>query len=442
MLNTHEILERVKNEHINFIRLQFVDILGTVKNMEILAKDLADVLENGIGFDGSSIEGFVRIMESDMIAMPDTKTFHVLPWTTGNNKTARIICNIKTPEGKFFEGDPRHILQKQIEEGKKIFGNDFSFEVGPELEFFLLVKNEKGKYVPQDSGGYFDFSPLDSAQDVRSEAALALQAMELDFEKGHHEVAPGQHEIDFRFGSALKVADQAVTYKFVVKNIAMMHHMVATFMPKPFSGVNGSGMHCHQSIFANGKNLFFDANKKERGCLSDTAMHYIAGILAHAPALVAITNPTMNSYKRLVPGYEAPTYICWGRKNRSAMIRIPNFYPGKEMATRIELRVPDPSCNPYLAFAAMLACGLDGIKNKMAAPAEAGNNIFEMTAEEKKKKGIKEVPGSLKDAINALKKDNVLKEALGEHAFNKFIEAKEDECKEKDADDFERYLNV
>ncbi|MBW3012045.1 glutamine synthetase, partial [Candidatus Woesearchaeota archaeon] len=289
---------------------------------------------------------------------------------------------------------------------------------------------------------YFDFSPIDSAEDVRSEAALAMQSMELDFEKGHHEVAPGQHEIDFRFGSALKVADQAVTYKIVVKNIAKKHNLTATFMPKPFEGVNGSGMHCHQSIFAGGKNLFFDAEKEKRGNLSDVAMHYIAGILAHAPALVAITNPTMNSYKRLVPGFEAPTYICWGRKNRSAMIRVPNFYPGQENATRIELRVPDPSCNPYLAFAAMLACGLDGIKNKLKAPAEAGDNIFEINEEEKKKKGIKEVPGSLKDAIAALKKDNVLKEAFGEHAFFKFIEAKEKELNEKSKDDFEKYINV
>jgi glutamine synthetase len=423
----HEILEKVQNENIKFIRLQFVDILGNVKNMEIPSSELKSALEKGIGFDGSSIEGFTRIQESDMIAMPDTKTFHILPWTTGDVKSARIICNIRTPEGILFDGDPRNIIQRQIEKGKELFGSDFVFNVGAELEFFLLKKDEKGKYIPHDQGGYFDFSPMDSAFDVRAEAIVAMQKMGLEFEKGHHEVAPGQHEIDFRFGSALKVADQTITYKFVVRNLAKQHGIVATFMPKPFEGMNGSGMHSHQSIFAGGRNLFFDIHHSERGYLSDIAMKFIGGILAHAKALVAITNPSLNSYKRLVPGYEAPVYVCWGKQNRSAMIRVPNFFPGHENATRIELRVPDSSCNPYLAFSAMLACGLDGIKNNIWPPEEAGNNIYHMSEEERKRNGIQTLPGNLKEAIDNLKQDNVLKDMLGEHTFSKFIEAKEKE---------------
>jgi glutamine synthetase len=265
-----------------------------------------------------------------------------------------------------------------------------------------------------------------------------MQKMGIEFEKGHHEVAPGQHEIDFKFGSALKVADQAITYKFVLRNIAKQHNLVATFMPKPFEGMNGSGMHTHQSIFSNGRNLFFDIQHSERGYLSDIAMKFIAGILAHAKALVAITNPTMNSYKRLVPGYEAPVYVCWGRKNRSALIRVPNFFPGHENATRIELRVPDSSCNPYLAFAAMLACGLDGIKNNMWPPEEAGDNIYHMNEQERKQKGIQTLPGNLKEAVEYLKQDSLLKEMLGEHTFSKFIEAKEKEIASGEVWDPER----
>lgn len=425
-----KILEKVNQENIKFIRLQFVDILGKVKNMEIPVSRLQESMHKGTAFDGSSIEGYTRIQESDMIAKPDLKTFQILPWTSEEHKTARLICHITHPDGNPFIGDSRHALQRAIDQMKEMYGEDAVFNVGPELEFFLLKKKEDGNIALTDQGGYFDLAPVDHSEDIRTEAAIHLERVGIGFEMGHHEVAPGQQELDIQFGSCLKVADQAITYKYLVRHLAERKGLIATFMAKPFEGINGSGMHTHQSIEAQGRNIFFDGNQADRGYLSDDAMKFIGGILAHAKAIVAVTNPTLNSYKRLVPGYEAPSYITWGRKNRSAMIRVPTLHPGEENATRIEFRAPDPTCNPYLAFTVMLAAGLDGIKNNIWPSEEAGNNIFEMNLDELKQKGIDVLPANLSEAIEALKQDEVLKNALGEHIFNKFIEAKEKEIDE------------
>lgn len=429
-MDKNEVLKKVEEEQIKFIRLQFIDIEGKVKNLELPVERLEDSLDKGTAFDGSSIEGYVRIQESDMIAHPEPKTFQILPWTHSEHKTGRFICKITDPAGEIFAGDPRNILQKSIDQMKEMYGEDAVFNVGTELEFFLLKKNDNGSIGVTDQGGYFDLAPIDHSEDIRTDAAIAMQNMGLGFEMGHHEVAPGQQEIDFHFGSAMKIADQAVTYKYIVKNLAEGKGLIATFMPKPFSGMNGSGMHTHQSIFANGKNVFFDAEKGDRGFLSDDGMKFIGGIMKHAKAIAAITNPTVNSYKRLVPGYEAPCYITWGRTNRSAMIRIPNIRPGEEMATRAEFRAPDPSCNPYLAFAVMLAAGLDGIKNNIWPPEEAGNNIFEMSLHELREKGIEFLPGNLAQALEELKKDDVIKGILGDHIVSKFLESKQKEIDE------------
>lgn len=431
-MEKEDVLKKVEEEEVKFIRLQFIDIQGTVKNLEIPVERLEDSLNKGTAFDGSSIEGYVRIQESDMIAHPDPKTFQILPWTDNDHKTARLICNVSNPEGEPFAGDPRNALQRAIDQMKDIYGEDAVFNVGTELEFFLLKPSgcDCKDLTPTDNGGYFDLAPLDSSEDIRTDAAIAMQKMGLSFEMGHHEVAPGQQEIDFRFGSALKIADQAITYKYLVKTLAQAKGLLASFMPKPFSGMNGSGMHTHQSIFAGGKNVFFNAEQKDRGCLSDDAMKFIGGLMKHARAIAAISNPTVNSYKRLVPGYEAPCYITWGRTNRSAMIRVPNIRPGEEMAVRAEFRAPDPSCNPYLAFAVMLAAGLDGIQNNIWPPEEAGNNIFEMSLDDLKQRGIDVLPSSLGEAIEELKKDDVIKNALGDHIFNKYVEIKEQEVDE------------
>lgn len=417
-----DILERVREDNVKFVQLQFIDILGVVKSLTIPVSKLPDSLESGTWFDGSSIEGFTRIHESDMFLKPDVDTYAVIPWLNSEKgNTARFICDVYTPDGEPFEGDPRYILKKALDEAEEM---GFEYNTGPELEFFLFKKeNGKLKPLPHDTAGYFDLT-TDEAIDIRSEMHHALTAFGIDVEALHHEVAEGQHEIDFKYGPALKTADNAITLRFVLKAIAQRHGLHATFMPKPIAGVNGSGMHVHQSMFYKdtGKNAFFDESAEYM--LSDVAKSYIAGILAHIKGICAITDPTVNSYKRLVPGYEAPVYLSWARVNRSALIRIPRYSKGKSQATRCEVRCPDPSSNPYLAFAAMLKAGLDGIKNKMTPPAPVEEDLYEFSDEKLASKNIDTLPSTLGEAIAELQKDPLAKEALGEHTFEKYIEAK------------------
>jgi len=409
------LLDDVKEKGIQFIDLEFVDVLGNPKMCEITSKMLEHALEEGLWFDGSSIEGFARIFESDMFLVPDTKTYAPLPWTNG--KVARIICDVHHDEKTVFEGDPRYVLKRQLEKAKEM---GFELKVGPELEFFVFKAGngsgiEPHTAVVHDDAGYFDLATKDMAVDLRREIVPALEAMGLKIEMGHHEVAPGQHEIDFRYGEALSIADSVLTYKTTVKTLARKYGLHASFMPKPVFGINGSGMHVHQSLWKGGENAFYDAN--DAYLLSDTAKHYIAGILHHARALSAVTNPTVNSYKRLVPGYEAPVYVCWGRINRSALIRIPRALAGKPGGTRAEVRFPDPSANPYLAFAAMLAAGLDGIAKKMEPPKPIEENVYHFDDRKLSELYIKTLPGSLKEAMDELAKDEVVKNALGKHVY-------------------------
>jgi len=426
MSTVEQVLEYVKSNNVKFMRFQFVDILGVPKNVAFPIKagekgieELRDVLENGLYFDGSSIEGFVGINESDMMLKPDLSTFSVLPWRPSEKSVARVICDVYTTKGKPFEGDPRGCLKRVMEEFKKEFNGEYF--VGPEPEFFLLKKDPHNphKYIPADDGGYFDLEPMDEAPDIRRDIVFALENLGFHVEASHHEVAPGQHEVDFKFDDALKTADSVITFKTTIKTIAEQHGLKATFMPKPFFGMNGSCMHCHQSIWLNGEPSFYDENAPYQ--LSETCMNYVAGILKHAKAIVAITNPTVNSYKRLVPGYEAPVNIAWANSNRSAFIRVP---AARGKGTRIEFRAPDPSCNPYLAFTVMLAAGLDGVKNKLDAPEPVERNIFAMSEAEKKELGIESVPANLKAALDELENNDVLKNALGKHIFESFLEIK------------------
>jgi glutamine synthetase len=400
-------------------------MLGMTKGVTVPTAHLEEAFTSGVGFDGSSIEGFVRIYESDMVAMPDSSTFKILPWRPSERKEARIICDIQRPGGEPFEGDPRYILKCALKEAKEM---GFIYNTGPELEFFLF-KTEDGPKVltePHDVGGYFDYSPRDQASDLRRAATFSLQDMGIDVEMSHHEVAPGQHEIDFKFSEALETADSVITYKNAIKAMALSHGLHATFMPKPIYRENGSGMHTHQSLFhKKGKNAFFDPDDKYN--LTETAYHFIGGQLKHARAMAAILAPTVNSYKRLVVGYEAPVYICWGRRNRSALIRVPEYYPGMEKATRAELRCPDPSCNPYLAFAVMLKVGIDGIKNKTKPPAPVEEDVYEFDDRKLAKFYIKTMPSSLGEAIKELEKSKIIKETLGELTFNRYIDAKKKE---------------
>ncbi len=418
-----DILKRIAEDEVKFICLQFTDVTGSVKSVDIPSKRMEKVYEDGIWFDGSSVEGFARIQESDMRLKPDNDTYAVLPWSEPERRRARIFCDIYQPDGFPFPGDPRGNLKRVL---KRIEKNGWKFNIGPEPEFFLVKRNGPNVIhpVPHDVGGYFDFSASDEAQRVRNELMLALAGMGLDVEMGHHEVALGQHEIDFRFTDALRAADDVVTLKYTVKALAAQNGLIATFMPKPIFGINGSGMHTHQSIFTeDGGNLFFNA--QDPHSLSDMAYGFIAGQMEHARGLAAIVAPTVNSYKRIVPGYEAPVYICWAQINRSAMIRIPEPGVGRELSTRVELRFPDPSCNPYLAFAVMLAAGLDGIEKKEACPPPVNNlNIYEMDEEELSKLGIAQLPGSLAEALEDLSKDEVLKEALGDQIYEAFVRAK------------------
>lgn len=420
---TKEILKKVQDDDVKFICLQFTDVTGAVKSVDIPADRLEVAMEEGVWFDGSSVEGFARIQESDMRLMPDAATYAVLPWSQPERQRARVFCDIYLPDGTIFPGDPRGVLKRVL---KRIHERGWHFNVGPEPEFFLLKRNgpERIHPVPHDVGGYFDFSASDEAQRVRTELMLALSSMGLEVEMGHHEVALGQHEIDFRFADALRAADNVVTLKYTIRALAAKYGLIATFMPKPIFGMNGSGMHTHQSVFDDkGENVFFDPSDQYH--LSSVAYGFIAGQIAHASGLAAIVAPTVNSYKRIVPGYEAPVYVCWAHINRSAMIRIPSHTPGRASSTRAELRFPDPSCNPYLAFAVMLAAGLDGIEGEMSCPPPVNNlNIYEMDDQELTKLGILQLPGSLAEALDALREDDVLREALGEEVYEAFSRAK------------------
>jgi len=418
------LIARAKEDDIKFISFQFTDVTGTVKSVDAPVERLSEALENGIWFDGSSVEGFARIQESDMHLRVDPDTYAVLPWSPAEMRRARLFCDIYQPDGTPFAGDPRGVLKRALAKLKEERG--WIFNVGPEPEFFLFRKTDGDSIhpVPHDVGSYFDFSPNDEAVRVRTELMAALNTMGLEIEVGHHEVAIGQHEIDFRFADALKAADNVLTMKYTVKAIAAQHGLVASFMPKPIFGINGSGMHCHQSLFdVNGKALFFDA--KDENHLSKIAYGFLAGQLTHARALSGVVSPTINSYKRLVPGYEAPVYVGWAQFNRSALIRIPRYTPGQDKAIRAELRCPDSSCNPYLAFTAMLAAALDGIDRELACPQPLNNiNIYHLTPEERAEMGIGELPGSLLEAMAELDRDEVVKGALGDVAYEAFRRAK------------------
>lgn len=413
-----DILKLAKEHKVKFIRLWFTDVLGFIKGFAITLNELEGALEEGMGFDGSSVEGFARIEESDMIARPDPSTFAIIPWRSGDNySVARMFCDIYTPEGKPFEGDPRYILKKNIAKAKEL---GYDYLVGPELEYFYF----KGANNPEplDQGGYFDLAPLDVAQDLRRNTIIALESLGITVEYSHHEVASSQHEIDLRYGDALSMADNVMTYRFVVKEIARQNGVYATFMPKPIFGINGSGMHVHQSLFKGDKNAFFDKNDKYH--LSNIGKSYTAGILKHAQEITAVTSQWVNSYKRLVPGYEAPVYICWAQQNRSALVRVPMYKPGKEKATRIEYRSPDPACNPYLAFSVMLASGLEGMKKNFKLPEPSNDNIYDMTERERELAGIKSLPDDLLEAIKITEGSKIVRESLGEKLFEYFIRNK------------------
>jgi len=438
-----KLLEKAKKDNVKFVQLQFSDIHGMIKTVTIPVEKLKNSLKHGTWFDGSSIEGFTRICESDMYLKPDTETYTLLPWENEGRPTARIICDVFTPDGKPFEGDPRYILKKAL---KKAKDRGYIFNVGPELEFFLFrTYDGKISLDPHDKATYFDFAPRDLAGDVKKEIIYTLEKLGLDIEMSHHEVAPGQHEIDFKYGEALSQADKAITFKHAVKSIAKKNGLHAAFMPKPIFGENGSGMHVHQSLYNSvGKNIFYD--KKDDYCLSKTAKHFIAGQLKHIKSICAITSPTVNSYKRLVPGYEAPVYICWAQKNRSSLIRIPRIPPGRQSAARAELRCPDTSSNPYLAFAAMLHTGLDGIKKKMKPPKPVEENVYDFNRDQRMKNKIDKLPVSLGEAIRELKKSDICKEILGEHSYLVYINAKEKEWREYSMQvtkwEIDKYLEV
>ncbi|KPA14020.1 protein containing Glutamine synthetase, catalytic region [Candidatus Magnetomorum sp. HK-1] len=412
-----DVLRIVKDKNVSFIQFWFTDVLGILKSFAITPSELENGLEEGMGFDGSSIEGFARIHESDMVAMPDPATFQFLPWRPDERPVARMFCDILNPDGTPYEGDPRFTFKNIL---NSIAKKGYTYFIGPELEYFYF-KDSVGTEVI-DAGGYFDSRPLDMGSDLRRETIFALQDCGIQVEYSHHEVAPSQHEIDLRYDSGLSMADKTMTYRLIVKEIARKFGYYATFMPKPIFGENGSGMHVHQSLFEGKKNLFFDGSDKYN--LSQLGKSYIAGQMKHAREIIAVTNQWVNSYKRLVPGYEAPVYISWARRNRSAMIRVPMYKPGKELATRMEFRAPDPSCNPYLAFTVMLAAGLKGIEEGYELPDPIEDDIFEMSEEEKKERGIETLPGNLYEAIQEVEKSELVRSALGDHIFNKFIQNK------------------
>ncbi len=417
-MKRNELLQTVKDNDVRFIRLQFTDIFGVLKNVAITSSQLEKALDGELMFDGSSIEGFVRIEESDMYLKPDLDSFAIFPWRPNEGAVARFICDIYNPDGTPFVGCPRNVLKKVVAEAEEL---GFSMNVGPEAEFFLLNTDEKGRPLLEthDDAGYFDLSPVDKGENARRDMAITLEKMGYEIEASHHEVAPGQHEIDFKYADAVATADNIATFRFVVRTMAQRHGLFATFMPKPIFGINGSGMHANQSLFKDGENAFYDSNGDLE--LSETAYYYLGGLIKHARAIAAITNPTVNSYKRLVPGYEAPVYIAWSARNRSPLIRIP---VKRGASTRIEMRNPDPSCNPYLAIAVMLKAGLDGIKNKIIPPKSTDVNIYEMTVAQLDEAGIDSLPGSLIDAVKCLEQDEVILSALGEHVGARYLEAK------------------
>ncbi len=420
------VLKTVEEEGVSFVRLQFTDIFGIPKNVEIPAEKLEETLEKGIAFDGSSIEGFVRIFESDMYLKPDPSTLAIYPWTEGNGKTARLICDVLRPDGSPFEGDPRYVLKRAIAEAAQ---EGFTMYAGAEAEFFLFRQDPSGhpSLELHDKGGYFDLMPVDQGEETRKAIVEALEHMGFEVEAAHHEVAPSQHEIDFRYADALRTADNIVTFKFVVKTVAMQHGLHATFMPKPIAGINGSGMHTHLSLFRDGVNAFYDPSDPYN--LSDVAKGFLAGLIEHIDAITAIANPLVNSYKRLVPGYEAPVNVSWARINRSALIRVPASNT-PETSTRMELRSPDPSANPYLLYAVVLMSGLDGIRRGLTPPEPVEENIYALTEEQRAEREIKTLPGSLEEALAALERDEVVKSALGSHILEHYLEAKRREIEE------------
>jgi glutamine synthetase len=417
-LGKKDVLRTSKERDVKFVRLWFTDILGFLKSFAITVRELEGALEEGMGFDGSSIVGFVRIDESDMVAKPDPSTFKVLPWKANDHVVAAMFCDILEPDGRPHQGDPRWVLKKNL---KRAADMGYTFNVGPELEYFYFLKST-GKPETLDTGGYFDLTPLDVASNLRKQTAMVLEELGILVEYTHHEVAPSQHEIDLKYTDALTMADSTMLYRLVVKEVALKNNVYASFMPKPIYGVNGSGMHTHQSLFQGKKNAFFDP--KDKYHLSEIAKRYIAGLMKHAREITLVTNQWVNSYKRLVPGYEAPVYISWAERNRSDLIRIPVYKPGKEIATRVEYRSPDPACNPYFAFAVMLAAGLEGIEKGYPLRDPVERNVYEMTEKERKKYRIESLPGNLYEAIQITEKSDLVKRALGDHVFQQFIENK------------------
>ena len=423
--NKDFVLKTVEERGVHFVRFWFTDVLGMLKSFAVTDTELENAFEEGMGFDGSSIDGFTRLEESDMIAIPNPESFAVLPWRPTEQGVGRMFCDIVKPDGTPFEGDPRYALRRMTDKAAEL---GYTMYVGPELEFFYFADDQDTEVL--DNGGYFDLTPLDSGSDLRRDTVLTLEKMGIPVEYSHHEVAPSQHEIDLRYSDATSMADNVMTYRLVVKEIALQNGVYATFMPKPIFGINGSGMHVHQSLFNKDGNAFFDANDPEGYNLSQTAKHYIAGLLKYAPEFTAVTNPLVNSYKRLIPGYEAPVYIAWARRNRSALVRVPMYKPGKENATRLELRSPDPSANPYLAFACMLGAGLKGIEEKLPLMPEATNNIFDMSDAELETAGINILPGTLGEAVDLFEGSELMKEVLGEHIHSFYVANKRAEWNE------------
>ncbi|MGX7351840.1 glutamine synthetase [Enterococcus canis] len=417
---TAEDIHRIaEEENVRFLRLMFTDIMGTIKNVEVPVSQLEKVLENKMMFDGSSIEGFVRIEESDMYLYPDINTWMIFPWESDHGKVARLICDIYNPDGTPFAGDPRGNLKRALKDMREL---GFSkFNLGPEPEFFLFKLDEDGEITMDlnDKGGYFDFAPTDLGENCRRDIVLELESLGFEVEASHHEVAPGQHEIDFKYSDVVDACDDIQTFKLVVKTIARKHGLHATFMPKPLFGINGSGMHCNMSLFTDEGNAFYDENGPLQ--LSQTAYHFLGGLLKHARAYTAVCNPTVNSYKRLVPGYEAPVYVAWSGRNRSPLVRVPE---SRGLSTRLELRSVDPSANPYLAMAVLLQAGLDGIRNELTPPPAVDRNIYVMNEEEREAAQIYDLPSTIHNAIKELRKDEVMKDALGAHIYTNFVEAK------------------
>jgi len=417
-----EVISLVRENDVKFIRLQFTDIFGILKNVAITVDQLEKALSNECMFDGSSIEGFARIEESDMYLRPDPNTFAIFPWRSQSGKVARLICDVYTSDGKPFEGDPRYILKKMVKKANSMGYEQFN--VGPECEFFLFLTDTDGNptTITHDNAGYFDLGPIDLGENARRDISMILEEMGFEIEASHHEVAPGQHEIDFKYTDALTAADAILTFKLVVKVMAQRHGLHATFMPKPIAGISGSGMHTNISLFKDGSNAFCDAGDKNN--LSGDAYNFIGGLVKHISSITALTNPTVNSYKRLIPGYEAPVYVAWSAQNRSPLIRVPAC---RGNSTRLELRNPDPSCNPYLALAGILAAGLDGIENKIDAPAPVNKNIYEMSPTERKRQKVVSLPSDLNEALKHMEKSALVKDVLGEHIFNKFLDGKREE---------------